>query len=59
MVSKQLQTFMESVLQGFDTLNSKIQSENSKLAEKLETENLRLAKHIESTNKELSETLTK
>jgi hypothetical protein len=44
---------MESVIKGFDTLNSKIQSENSitpeKLNAKLEAEKLRLAAQIEST----------
>jgi hypothetical protein len=63
MFSEQLQTFMESVMKGFDTLNSKIQSENSILTEnlnaKLEAENLPLAAQIESNYKRLSETLTK
>jgi hypothetical protein len=62
-LSKQLQIFMENVMKGFETLNSKIQSENSVLTEKLnaklEAENLRLAAQRESTNERLSETLRK
>jgi hypothetical protein len=63
MYLKQFQSVMESVMKGFGFLNSKIQSENSKLAEnlnaKLQADNLRLAEQIESNNKKLSETLTK
>lgn len=63
--SKQLERFMEIVMEGFDNLNSKIHSENSNLAEnlkatsKIQAENSRWVKEIERNNKILSENLSK
>jgi hypothetical protein len=62
-LSRQIEKFMESVREGFDTLKSEIQNNNSKLEENLNTkiqgEVSKLVKLIESNNIRLSETLTK
>lgn len=63
MFTKQLDKFMETVMMGFENLQSRIQSDNDKLVEKLnnkiESESSRLVQEIESNNKRLSERLTK
>jgi len=63
MFSKQLERFMESVREGFYNLRSEIHSDNNKLAEtlnaKIQAENSRLVEHRESDKKRFSETLTK
>jgi SMC interacting uncharacterized protein involved in chromosome segregation len=63
MLSRQIERFMESVREGFDTLKSEIHNNNSKLEENLNTkiqgEVSKLVKQIESNNIRLSETLTK
>ena len=63
MFSKQLDRFMESVKEGFNTLKAEMHSNNTKLAEtlnaKIQAENSRLVEQIECNNNRLSETLTK
>jgi hypothetical protein len=57
MFSKQLEKFMESVREGCDNLRLEIHSDNTKLAEtlnaKIQEENSRLAEQIERNNKGL------
>lgn len=54
---KQLQNFMDNVTKSLDSLNSRIQSENSKLAEQMQLANTQLAEHMQAENTRLAEQL--
>ena len=54
---KRLQNFMDNVTKSLDSLNSRIQSENSKLAEQMQLANTQLAEHMQAENTRLAEQL--
>ena len=57
--AKQFQEFMNKVMNGFDNLNSRIESENTKLSDSIKAVSEEMSNKIEIANRNLSDMLTK
>jgi hypothetical protein len=59
MSARQFQELMSNVMKGFDNLNSRIESENTKLAASIKAVTEEMSNKIEIANRNLSDMLTK
>jgi hypothetical protein len=57
--ARQFQDFMNQVMNGFDNLNSRIESENTKLTDSIKAVSEEMSNKIEIANRNLSDMLTK